>query len=51
VIADEMLTASTARRPRARYAAPRSARVMLYVMRFLSDRVNDAVIRTAIRRA
>ncbi len=51
VIADTILTASTARRPRARYVAPRNARVMLFVMRFLSDRARDAVMRTAIRRA
>lgn len=51
VIADAILTASTARRPRARYVSPRNARVMLFVMRFLSDRAKDAVVRTAIRRA
>ena len=51
VIADAIVTAATARRPKTRYAAPRNAQVLLFATRFLPDRAMDTIIRTAITRA
>jgi hypothetical protein len=45
VIADAVLRAATARRPRARYVAPSSMRVPLLLSRLLPDRAVDAVAR------
>ncbi len=45
VIADAILTAATARRPRIRYAAPRYAAVLLTALRLLPDRAKDALAR------
>jgi hypothetical protein len=41
VIAD----AATARRPKTRYVAPRNARIMLRLQRFVPDRAMDAITR------
>lgn len=51
VIADAILTGATARRPRTRYVAPFNARVLLFVMGLLSDRMRDRVTRLALSRA
>ena len=45
VIADSILAASTARRPKIRYAAPMSAKVLLTALRLLPDRVKDGLAR------
>jgi NAD(P)-dependent dehydrogenase (short-subunit alcohol dehydrogenase family) len=44
VIADTIAKAVTARRPKARYAAPASARAILFLRWLLSDRMLDALI-------
>ncbi len=44
VIADAVAKAVTARRPKARYAAPASARAILFLRWLLSDRAMDALI-------
>jgi NAD(P)-dependent dehydrogenase (short-subunit alcohol dehydrogenase family) len=49
VIADAIAAGATARRPRTRYVAPRNARVMLGVLRFLPDRTVDTIFRWAMR--
>jgi NAD(P)-dependent dehydrogenase (short-subunit alcohol dehydrogenase family) len=51
VIADAIVRAVTARRPKTRYVEPRNARMTLRLQRFLPDRAMDALIRTAISRA
>ncbi len=51
VVAEAIVTASTARRPRARYVAPLNARVALGVLSRLPDRVADRVLTGAVRRA
>jgi NAD(P)-dependent dehydrogenase (short-subunit alcohol dehydrogenase family) len=51
VIADVIVAGATSRRPKTRYVAPRNARVMLAVLRFLPDRAKDALMRMAIKRA
>ena len=51
VIADAIVAGATARRPKTRYVAPRNARIMLAVQRFLPDRATDAIIRTAVSRS
>ena len=42
VIAETILTAATARRPKSRYAAPFSARVVIAASTLLPDRLLDA---------
>ncbi len=51
VIADAIADAATARRPKTRYVAPRNARIMLRLQRFVPDRAMDAITRSAMQRA
>jgi hypothetical protein len=44
VIADTIAKAVSARRPKARYAAPASAQAILFLRWLLSDRMLDALI-------
>ncbi len=45
VVADAVLAAATARRPKIRYAAPTSAKVLLTTLRLLPDRAKEALFR------
>lgn len=49
VVADTVLTALTARRPKTRYPVPMQARTFLAAKAILSDRAFDAVLRSQLR--
>ena len=49
VIADVILKAVTAKRPKARYAAPGNIKILIFVRRVLSDRMFDALSRRLMK--